>query len=84
MSGRGLHESVLALEGSGCLDWYKGGCGGPTEPRESLSGTGTLIPRCDSHWDAALDRDEALRFRYPHNAPADFDPSYAGESWDGE
>jgi len=67
-----------------CLNELSGGCNGAIEYRESLSGTGTAIPRCDKHWYDALDRDEALRFRYPHNAPADFDPLYAGESWDGE
>ena len=67
-----------------CLQEHQGDCEGVTEYRESLSGTGTLIPRCDKHWDEALDRDEALRYRYPHNAPSDFDPAYAGESWDGE
>jgi len=80
---RGLRDFSAPNE-SGCLDSYKAGCEGATEYRESLSGTGALIPRCDRHRDEALDRDEALRDRYPHNAPSDFDPAYAGESWDGE
>ena len=67
-----------------CLQEHEGDCEGVTEYRESLSGTGTAVPRCDKHWDDALDRDEAIRNRYPHNAPSDFDPAYAGESWDGE
>lgn len=59
-------------------------CSGPVELRESLTGTGTRIPRCDRHWDRRLDREEELRAAYPDspNAPTWFDSSYAGETWD--
>jgi hypothetical protein len=67
-----------------CLEGHTGVCKGETIPRESLSGTGTTIARCDYHWDQRLIFEKELLYRYPYNAPADFDPSYAGESWDGE
>jgi hypothetical protein len=57
-------------------------CKGQTLYRESLSGTGTPIPRCDKHWHKRLDLQDEINQRYPEHAPSDFDPSYAGESWD--
>ena len=57
-------------------------CKGGVEYRESLSGTGTPIPRCDSHWSKRLDLQHDLAVRYPREAPSDFDPYYAGEHWD--
>lgn len=57
-------------------------CTGRVELRESLSGTGTPIPRCDGHWSARLDREEEWRRRYPEQRPTDFDPLMAGERWD--
>lgn len=57
-------------------------CKGPVLFRESLSGTGTPIARCDHHWSKRLDLQQELAQRYPRHAPADFDPSYAGERWD--
>lgn len=59
-------------------------CQGPTELRPSLSGTGLAIARCDGHWEARLRFQEELDRRYPVQAPADFDPLYAGERWDEE
>ncbi len=67
-----------------CLDDHTGECEGAVEWRESLSGTGTPIPRCDKHWTEALDRAQDIRQRYPEHAPADFDPLYAGERWDDD
>jgi hypothetical protein len=61
-------------------------CAGPVEYRAALSATGKSFPRCDRHWEERLDREALLRERYPDSPfpPADFDPTYAGESWDGE
>lgn len=58
------------------------GCAGPTEYRESLSGTGTAIPRCDEHWAERLKLQDDINHRYPVRAPADWSPLDAGESWD--
>lgn len=56
-------------------------CEGSVEYRFPLSGTGKSFARCDKHWSIRLDLDQQLRERYPEQAPADFDPSYAGERW---
>lgn len=64
-----------------CLD-RDDSCAGAVEYRMPLSGTGRSFPRCDAHWDARLRVQEGINRRYPSQAPADFDPSYAGESWD--
>lgn len=41
-------------------------------------------PRCERHGEARVAREDEARERYPDGpcAPADFDPSYAGERWD--
>lgn len=55
------------------------------EYRESLSGTGTPIPRCDRHWSERLDIQAGINRRYAPSSdvpPRGFDPSYAGECWD--
>jgi hypothetical protein len=57
-------------------------CSGMVEYRMPLSGTGLPFPRCDRHWSVRLDREEVIRGRYPRNAPADFDPAFAGERWE--
>lgn len=57
-------------------------CKGAVEYRMPLSGTGKSFPRCDKHWSDRLDVQEGINRRYPVHAPADFDPYYAGESWD--
>jgi hypothetical protein len=58
------------------------GCQGATEYRAPLSGTGKSFARCDAHWEARLEAQQGINERYPQQQPADFDPSYAGESWD--
>ena len=60
------------------------GCDGLVEYRMALSGTGKSFPRCDKHWDERLVIQEGINRRYPVNAPSDFDPLYAGESWDDD
>lgn len=64
-----------------CLD-ANNDCSGAIEYRMAISGTGRSFARCDHHWDKAYDRYLDIQRRYPVHAPADFDPSYAGESWD--
>ena len=77
------------LEGTGvglmrCIESRRGTCKGDVEPRESLSGTGTPIARCDHHYDLRLDEQERIERTYGTNsdvAPAWIDPTYAGEKW---
>lgn len=66
-----------------CLDGPND-CEGAVEYRMALSGTGRSFPRCDKHWSDRLDVQEGINRRYPVTAPSDFDPYYAGESWDEE
>jgi hypothetical protein len=68
-----------------CLDARQGGCAGEIKYRESLSGTGQPIQRCDVHWSLRLDKQAGIVRRYdPFGSggpPESFDPSYAGEEW---
>lgn len=57
-------------------------CSGAVEYRMPLSGTGRAFPRCEHHWSLRLVEQERIDRTYPVHAPSDFDPSYAGESWD--
>jgi len=59
-------------------------CEGEVEYRDALSATGKMFPRCDAHWEARLIEQDRINETYPHNAPSDFDPSYAGERWDDD
>ena len=76
--------SVEAAE-SDCLDAADSPCTDQTFPRLALSGSGERYPRCDGHYDAYVARTQPvlddIRRRYPVCAPADFDPTYAGEVW---
>ena len=66
-----------------CLDDYgDGDCQGPVEYRYPLSSSNRAFPRCDYHWALRVEAQQRIDERYPHNAPSDFDPSYAGERWD--
>lgn len=67
-----------------CMNEYQGSCEGEVEYRESMTGTGTPMKRCHFHHWKAVENHRAINERYPVHAPADFDPSYAGESWDGD
>lgn len=70
-----------------CLDAPLGEmCEGPVEYRFPLSGTGKSFPRCDKHWEKRLEVQRGIDERYPDSPipPPDFDPTYAGESWDGD
>lgn len=57
-------------------------CEGDVEYRTPMSGTGRSFPRCDKHFAARWERQVEINERYPQFAPRDFDPSFAGESWD--
>jgi len=70
-----------------CLDGPDG-CHGPVNHWPALSGSGLRWPRCEHHYDAYVERlqpimDDINR-RYPRHAPDDFDPYYAGETWDDD
>jgi hypothetical protein len=69
-----------------CLDRYLGDCAGAVEYRMALSGTGRSFPRCDKHWSDRLDVQDGINRRYPDSPfpPSDFDPTYAGESWEDD
>lgn len=69
-----------------CLDEPQGNCVGPVVGRPSYAGTGTTIWRCTAHDNAAYAKVQELRGKYPDSpsAPAWFDPTAAGESWDEE
>lgn len=69
-----------------CLDEHRGGCSGEVLHRPSLTGTGTAIPRCDAHWTARLEFQEAHTAIYPDSPipPAWFDPEAAGERWEDD
>lgn len=73
---------------SECIGSRDGKCAGETFERYSLSGSGMTFPRCDHHYDEYVaetqPRLDAIRRRYPEQAPADFDPMYAGERWDDD
>lgn len=64
-----------------CLDGPDG-CTGNVEYRMALSGTGRSFPRCDKHWEERVHTQEKIDERYPQMQPSDFDPYYAGESWE--
>lgn len=64
-----------------CIESNTGECAGQTVLRESLTGTGTPIPRCDRHWEKRLDLESELNQRYPAHPPADWDYLDAGEHW---
>ena len=67
-----------------CIDDYGDGtCRGDVEYFD-VSGSGRAFPRCGKHADEAVERDQAIRERYPVTAPADFDPDYAGERWEDD
>lgn len=69
-----------------CLDRSDGNCQGEPKRRESLSRNGQMRIRCDFHWQKRLEFQDRIESKYPDSpiAPDWFDPTYAGESWDGE
>lgn len=67
-----------------CADGPGHECEGPVTWNSLDPGVRPAKPYCRKHWGDRCDRDQELRERYPYHAPADFDPMYAGESWDGD
>lgn len=71
-----------------CTDDRMSECHGEIHERLSLSGSGMTFPRCDKHYELYVERlrptMEEIRLRYPAQAPDDFDPTYAGETWEEE
>jgi hypothetical protein len=41
-----------------CLDHHRGNCRGEVMLRESLTGTGNAIARCDGHWEDRLQKQQ--------------------------
>ena len=69
---------------SDCIEADLGRCAGVVFVRYTLSRSGLTFPRCDHHYDAYVERTQPIidiDRRYPATAPADFDPSFAGEVW---
>ncbi len=69
---------------SDCIEADQGRCAGEVFERYTLSRSGMTFPRCDHHYDAYVERTQPIidiDRRYPATAPADFDPSFAGEVW---
>jgi hypothetical protein len=64
-----------------CLDGTED-CRGEVLFRDPLSSTGKSFPRCDKHWTERLEIQRGIDSRYPAQQPSDFDPAYAGETWD--
>lgn len=63
-----------------CLDGPEG-CRGPVD-YHSVDGI-KAWPRCDGHFAQRLTLQEQINHKYGGDVPpCDFDPSYAGESWD--
>lgn len=85
MSNRYDENGWEILDSTDCIE-YGDRCDGLVEYRYPLSGSGKSFARCDHHWSERLDAQEAINKRYPDSpcAPSDFDPTYAGESWDGD
>lgn len=80
----GLRVAAESLE---CLDDHDGGCQGTIEYRESLSGTGTPIPRCDKHWEKRLEEQDDINEKYAPDSdvpPLGYDYMDAGEYWSEE
>lgn len=85
-----MHEMGISYEDEReCLDKhndYKGPCSGAVQFHPSIAGTGTMIPRCDKHYQMILEWDENYRQEMPDSpiAPSWFDPTYAGERWEDD
>lgn len=94
MSMSTYDDSELAYDDDGfakpmpterCDNYPSESCKGTTLPRTSRSGL-THSLKCTGCQSALDDRLDEIDRRYPDSdvAPSWFDPTYAGESWDGE
>lgn len=78
----------MNLDPDECLEFSEA-CEGLVQYRLTPPGTGKAFPRCEFHdnrrWERYESDDSVERYAYSDAAPPDwFDPSYAGESWEGE
>lgn len=68
-----------------CLDGHNEDCEGPVEYHQNpYSYSFRAWPRCNKHYLDYVARQQDIAQRYPHNAPSDFDPMYAGERWEDD
>lgn len=71
-----------------CLDAWQAPCEGPVEfrevpGREAFGLAPRAFPRCERHFELAVEKAEQTVQRYGGDVPPpDFDPTYAGERWD--
>lgn len=75
-----------------CLDAHKGDCQGEVAYHPSIAGTGTMIPRCDYHYEKVLELDQEIKEKY--GVDSDVPPSWFvdvgggyneyGERWDDD
>lgn len=74
---------ATTADGRSCLDEHKGDCKGEVLYHPSIAGTGTMIPRCEHHYEKLLDWSDEYSKVMPdsNSAPAWFDPTAAGEHW---
>lgn len=73
---------------SDCMNWETnedGDCGGRVEERLSRSGL-TVSIKCENCYNKLQERLDEIDRQYPDSdiPPAWFDPTYAGESWNGD
>jgi len=76
-------EVEMPYEASDCLD-HSDKCRGPVADWYSGGLYGRTWPRCTRHGELRLAQAEANAELEYDVVPSWFDPSYAGESWDGE
>lgn len=75
-----------------CLDAHKGNCRGEVSYHPSIAGTGTMIPRCDYHYEKILEVKEETAIKY--GVDSDVPPTWFhdvgggyneyGERWDDD
>ncbi len=78
-----VEEQMLPAEE--CMSFHQGNCSGVVD--YCYAPSGSSLPRCVKHNDerwAQYDKSETERYADSDVPPSNFDPSYAGESWDGD
>lgn len=65
-----------------CVEHFKENCEGEVKLRESLTGTGTPIARCDFHWERRLEKQEEMYVKDADYRKVDY--LDAGERYDEE
>jgi len=69
-----------------CLDGPAGCDDTQVQYRLGVWGAGRCFPRCEAHWEAHAEAQQAIAHAYPDSpiAPAWFDAAAAGEHWDDD